>query len=128
MSSQNEQTARRLMLEHFRNPEIIYELCTDDLMVHWASGEQTSPASELVRELTPSSDPRVEIDDCFACGDKAGMRFRVLLDHPSGEHIIKDELLMFRFEGERIAEIWAYWDRSYLQEQRDKLDAKPAQH
>ena len=32
MSSNNVNIARRFMLEHFRNPEIIYKMCTDDLI------------------------------------------------------------------------------------------------
>ena len=110
------------MLEHFRNPAIIYELCTDDFTVHWAWGASTSPASEVVRMLTPPSDPHLEIDDCFASGDRVGMHFRVLLSHPSGKEVVRDELLIFRMEGNRIAEAWAYWDRRYVKEQREALE------
>ncbi len=123
MSSKNEQIVRRLMLEHFKNPTITYEMCTNDLVVHWAAGKSTSPASEAVRILSPPSDPTIEIDDCFASGNKVGMRMRMLIDHPSGNQIVRDELLIFRMEGDRVAEIWAYWDRRYEQEQRDELDA-----
>jgi hypothetical protein len=123
MSSKNEQIVRRFMLEHFKNPTIIYEMCTDDFIVHWAWGKSTSPASEVVRILSPPTDPHLEIDDCFASGNKVGMRFRVLFDHPSGNQVVRDELLIFRMEGDRIAEAWAYWDRRYEHEQRDELDA-----
>ncbi len=123
MSSKNEQIVRRFMLEHFKNPTIIYEMCTDDFVVHWAWGKSTFPASELVRDLSPPTDPHLEIDDCFASGNKVGMRFRVLFDHPSGNQVVRDELLIFRMEGDRIAEAWAYFDRRYEQEQRDELDA-----
>jgi len=122
-SSKNEQIVRRFMLEHFKNPTIIYEMCTDDFIVHWAWGESTYPASELVRMLSPPTDPHLEIDDCFASGDKVGMRFRVLFDHPSGNQVVRYELLIFRMEGDRIAEAWAYWDRRYEQKQRDEFDA-----
>ena len=123
MSSKNEQIARRFMLDHFKNPEIIYEMCTDDFVVHWAWGKSTSPASEVVRILSPPKDPHLEIDDCFASGNKVGMRFRVFRDHPSGNQVVKNELLIFRMEGNRIAEAWVYFDRRYEQEQRDELDA-----
>ncbi|GAF78655.1 unnamed protein product, partial [marine sediment metagenome] len=123
MSSKNEKIVRQFMLEHFKNPTIIYEMCTDDLIVHWAWGDSTYPASEVFRILSPPTDPRLEIDDCFASGNKVGMRFRVLFDHPSGNQVIRDELLIFRMEGDRVAEAWAYFDRRYEQEQRDELDA-----
>ena len=127
MSLKNEQTARRFMLEHFRNPKIIYELCSDDLVVHRAWGKSTTPSSEVVSLLSPPTDPHVIVDDCFASGSKVGMRFRVLFDHPSGNQITRDELLIFRIDGDRIAEIWAYFDRSYEQEQRDNLDSMASQ-
>ena len=111
------------MLEHFKNPKIIYELCTDALVVHWAWGKSTTPASEVVKILSPPRDPRVYIDDCFASGNKVGMRVHVLFDHPSGNQVIRDELLIFRMDGDRIAEIWAYFDRRYEQEQRDNLES-----
>ena len=123
MSSKNEQIARRFMLEHFKNPTIIYEMCTDDFVVHWAWGNSTFPASEVVRLLSPPTDPHLEIDDCFASGNKVGMRFRMLFDHPSGDQVVRDELLIFRMNGDRIAEAWAYFDRRYEQDQRDKLDS-----
>lgn len=122
-SSKNEQIVRRLMLEHFKNPEIIYELCTDDLIVHWAWGASISPASEVVRILSPQTDPHIEIDDTFASGNKVGMRARMFLDHPSGNQVVRNELLIFRMEGNRIAEVWAYFDRRYEQEKWDEFDA-----
>ena len=73
MSSKNEQIVRRFMIEHFKNSTIHYEMCTGDFVVHWAWGKSTSPASEVVRILSPPSDPHLEIDDCFASGNKVGM-------------------------------------------------------
>lgn len=111
------------MDEHFKNPTIIYEMCTNDFVVHWAWGESTSPASEVVRLLSPPSDLHMEIDDCFATGNKVGMRFRVFFDHPSGNQVVRNECMIVRMEGDRIAEAWIYLDRRYEQEQRDELDA-----
>ena len=34
-----------IMVEHFENPDIMYELCTTDAIIHWSWGEQISVRS-----------------------------------------------------------------------------------
>ena len=37
----------------------------------------------------------------------------------NGHDVWRDEVLLFRLEGNLIAEAWAYWDRTYEAEQQE---------
>lgn len=83
--SSNKDIVLRFVEEHFNPPEFAMELCTPDLTVHWAWGVETVGASQVAATLKDLlmvfSDLLVEIEDCFAEGDKVAVRFRLLGTH-----------------------------------------------
>jgi len=116
-------TVFRLVVEHFANPKLIGELCTPGFTVHWAWGMQTEGAAEVESLLAGMQTCRVEVDDIFAEGDRVAVRFRVLFLHElSGKEISRNEIAIFVFDGERIAEAWIYFDRQFENEQREQLN------
>ena len=57
------------------------------------------------------SNPRVVIDDCFAESNKVVMRFRAFFPLEDDGEVIRNEIVTLWFEGEKIAEWWAAFDR-----------------
>ena len=48
------------------------------------------------------------VDDCFATDDRVGMRVRVVFRYKRTAAVAtRHELVIFRLEGDGIAEIWA---------------------
>ena len=117
MPSANVGRVRQFMEDHFRNPSIVFDFCTDDAVLYFAWGESTDGAKAIFDLLSPPSDPEVVIDDCFGDGDRVAMHMRLRFS-VGDKDVWRDELLLFRLEGELIAEIWAYFDRQYESEQR----------
>ena len=66
---------------------------------------------------TSAFNPRVVIDDCFAEGDKVVLRFRAFFPIGTGGKVTRDEISILPFEGDKIAERWAAFDRLSEKEQ-----------
>ena len=115
--------AKRVSIEHFNNPDIIKELCTSDFTLHLSWGAEFKGSSEVIALLQENkSNPRVVIDDCFAENDKVVIRFRAFFPLEEGGEIMRDEISIARFEGEKIAEWWAAFDRQSEKEQGGGID------
>jgi hypothetical protein len=112
------EVAKRVAVEHFNNPNVITELCTPDFIVHFSWGAEFKGNKEVVALLQEyKSNPRVVIDDCFAESNKVVMRFRAFFPLEEGGKVIRNEIAIARFEGDRIAEWWAAFDRQIEKEQ-----------
>ncbi len=57
------------------------------------------------------------IDDCFAESNKVVMRFRAFFPFEKGREVIRNEIAIVRFEGEKIADWWVAFDRQIEKEQ-----------
>lgn len=110
--------AKRVAVEHFNNPDIIKELCTSDFTVHFSWGDEFKGSEEVIALLQEyKSNPRVSIDDCFAESNKVVLRFRAFFPLETDGEVIRNEIAIARFEGEKIAEWWAALDRQSEKEQ-----------
>ena len=118
----------KVMIEHFDNPEILSEYCTPDFIAHWSWGGQNS-LEEVIYWLKKTKEEmigntRVVIDDCFADGEKVAIRFRAFFPHQSGGEVMRNEISILRFEGNKCAECWVAFDRGFEEEQKKALDSK----
>ena len=112
--------ASQFMLDHFAKPEVARDYCLAELVVHFANGGEWRGVDAAVENLTPKGrqeemdwvwPPETIVDDCFATEDRVAMRFHILFRHKkTGAVVIRRELGIFRLEGNRIAEIWVYFD------------------
>ena len=106
------EVAKRVAVEHFNNPDIIKELCTPDFTVHFSWGAEFKGSEEVVALLQEyKANPRVVIDDCFAESNKVVMRFRAFFQLKEDREVTRNEIAIARFEGKKIAEWWAAFDR-----------------
>ncbi|MCK5569244.1 MAG: hypothetical protein KAJ15_05970 [Spirochaetes bacterium] len=64
------------------------------------------------------------IDDCFAESNKVVMRFLAFFPLEKGGEVIRNEISILRFEGEKIAEWWVAFDRQCEKEQEEELRSK----
>lgn len=118
-TSKIKEIAIRAAIEHFSKPNIIKEMCTPDFKVHFSWGAEFKGIDEIMALLEKNvSDPRVLIDDCFAEDDRVVMRFRAVFPLEGGGEAVRNEISILRFEGEKIAEWWAAFDRQSEEEQR----------
>ncbi len=112
------EVAKRVAVEHFNNPDIIKELCTPDFTVHFSWGAEFKGREEVIALIQEyKSNPRVVIDDCFAERNKVVIRFRAFFPFEDGGEVVRNEISIARFEGEKIAEWWAAFDRQSEKEQ-----------
>ncbi len=112
------EVAKRVAVEHFNNPDIIKELCTPDFTIHFSWGDEFKGREEVIALLQEyKSNPRVVIDDCFAENNKVVIRFRAFFPFEDGGEVIRNEIAIVRFEGEKIADWWAAFDRQIEKEQ-----------
>ena len=112
------EVAKRVAVEHFNNPNIIKELCTSDFTVHFSWGAEFKGNEKVIALLQEyKSNPRVVIDECFAESNKVVIRFRAFFQLEEGGEVIRNEIAIARFEGEKIAEWWAAFDRQSEKEQ-----------
>ena len=110
--SRIKELAIRAATEHFNNPDSINQLCTPGFAVHFSWGDEVNGTKDVVALLEKyRSDPRVVIDDCIAEGDKVVLRFRAIFPLDGGGEVVRNEISILRFEGEKIAEWWAAFDR-----------------
>lgn len=110
----------RLVTELFRNPDIIGELCTVDFKAHHLYGDDYM-GPEIIAVLKKNvSDPRIDIEDCFTDGKRVAVRFRASFPHNGGK-VVRNEIAILRFEGEKVAEWWGAYDRKSEEEQRAKM-------
>jgi steroid delta-isomerase-like uncharacterized protein len=129
--SSNKDIVLRFIEEHFKPPEFAMELCTPDLTVHWNWADETAGAAQVATILEDYlkvfSDLCVEVEDCFAEGDKVAVRFRLFGTHsgefrgapPTGKKWSISEVLIFRLDNSRIAEAWVFIDELHRLEQLD---------
>jgi len=129
MAGSSKDIVLRFMEEHFKPPEFAMELCTPDLTVHWNWADETAGAAQVATVLEDYleafSDLCVEVEDCFAEGDKVAVRFRLFGTHsgeyrgaqPTGKKWSISELLIFRLDNGRIAEAWVSIDELHRLEQ-----------
>ena len=111
--------SKKLVTELFRNPDIISELCTANFTAHHLfGGDYTGP--EIISVLKKNiSDPRMDIDDCFTDGERVAVRFRAAFPHDAGE-VVRNEIAIIRFKGDKVAEWWGAYDRKSEEEQREQ--------
>ena len=106
--------AKRAAIEHFTNPDIFKDLCTPDFSVHFSWGEDIKGVDQVIAFLRSFDlNPRVKvvIDDCFAENNKVVLRFRAIFPLEDGREVIRNEISILRFQGEKIAEWWVAFDR-----------------
>ena len=115
--------AKRMTSDVFSNPDVIKELCTPGFTAHHLYSSRENNAEEMIAVLkNRKRDSRVVIDDCFAEDDRVAVRFRAFLTFPleGGGEIVRNEISILRFEGEKIAEWWGAYDRQSEKEQKAK--------
>jgi hypothetical protein len=118
-TSKIKEIAKRAAVEHFSNPDVLKELCTPDMSAQFCWGSDFEGREEIIALLKKYvSDPRVVIDDCFGEHDRVVMRFRAVFPLEEGKEVIRNEISILRFEGEKNAEWWAAFDRQYEEDQR----------
>jgi predicted ester cyclase len=124
MSEENIATSRRLIEEGFNqgNLDIIDGVSTDDFVGHDAlAGDQDREASKqsIGAYRAGFPDIHITIDDIFAADDKVVLRW-------SGQGTFENEMMglqpthqmgdpvrgitIDRYEGDKLAESWTYWD------------------
>ena len=73
---------------------------------------------ELLKKI--KSNPQITINDCFAENDRVAVRFQAAFSLDSGKSkVIRNEIAILRFEGDKMAEWWGAYDRLIEQEQRE---------
>lgn len=88
-----------------------------EFVAHFSWGTDWN-VDEAIENLSGiSHPPEIEIDDCFAVGDKVALRFRALTKHESSGTLIRNENIIGRFKGDRIDEMWIAFDRQNELEQ-----------
>lgn len=103
------------------DPDSMEEVCTDDFVMHDPMGDRGLDGSkEMVREvLDGTPDLEFTVDDLFAAGDRATIRYTLegtnespsyLTDEPTGNHWKSSGISIYRFEGDKIAEQWDAFD------------------
>jgi hypothetical protein len=121
--------AKRLVSEIFSNPDVIKELCTPSFIAHHLYSPRVVKAKELIPVLKKhfKGGLRVVIDDCFAEDDRVAVRFRVFFTPlEGGGEIVRNEIAILRFKGEKVEEWWGAYDRQSEKEQKAKLERKLA--
>lgn len=112
--------ARRIVTAIFGNPDALKELCTPDSIARHSWGAEFKGIDDIIALLKKNvSNPRIVIDDCFAENDRVAVRFRAIFP-PEGEigGVVRNEIAILRFEGEKMAEWWGAYDRKSEEEQR----------
>ncbi len=110
----------QFFLDHFENPRIMRDVCTEQIVVHFSWGVDKD-REETIAMLERAGAPQVEVDDAFSAGDRVALRLHSLFPHPSGTTVRRNENVIMRFEGSKIAEIWVAMDRLHEREQREHL-------
>ncbi len=112
--------AKRIVTALFSNPDALRELCTQDSIARHSYGTEFKGIEAIIALMKKHvSNPRIVIDDCFAENDRVAVRFRAAfpLKGDSGD-VVRNEIAILRFEGEKMAEWWGAYDRQSEQEQR----------
>ena len=117
---ENKRLALRFLEEYYnkQNPDILDELMNENTVFHpnWAPDTILRPNPKNLRERFP--DVAVEIEDCFGEGDRVAVRLRQFGTHRgfykgvsgTGKKFSIEELFLFRFEDNKIAEYWVFLD------------------
>jgi predicted ester cyclase len=100
---------------------ILPEIYTEDAILHTPNGERTGLAAiqetvDGVHRMFP--DHHFKIEDIIVSGDKAAARWSMTATHtapiggiaPTGRPITQNAIVLYRFEGDRIAEQWLQLD------------------
>jgi predicted ester cyclase len=98
------------------------ELFTPGVVGHSGSGKQTGLAEfernvHHVRSMFPNG--RFTVDDVVASGDEAAARWTMTATHtapiagvaPTGKPIVNHAVVFYRFENDKIAELWVQLDQ-----------------
>ncbi|WP_082682138.1 ester cyclase [Haloferax profundi] len=104
-----------------RNPDVIDEYSTDDFVMHDPMGDRGLEGSKEMVQAVLDGTPDLEftVDDLFAAGDRATIRYTLegtnespsyLTDEPTGNHWRSSGISIYRFEGDKIAEQWDAFD------------------
>ena len=105
--------AKRAAIEHFSNPEMLDEVCTPDFTAHFLWGDEIGSTKDAITMLKQYiAHPKVVIHDCFAENDRVTIRFSATFSNQIGAEVTRNEISILRFEGEKIAEWWAAFDRN----------------
>jgi hypothetical protein len=113
-TSRIKEIAKKTVIGLFSNPDILKDLCTPDFSAHHSWGDEYKGVDQVIALLTKYElNPRVKvlIDDCFAENNKVAIRFRAIFPLEIGKEVIRNEIAIVRFQGEKIAEWWAAFDR-----------------
>lgn len=103
----------------------VAEFITPEFKRHDLAGmfpAKKSGSAEAINFLgtlrTAFPDLRFDIQDVFACNDRIAMRFLISGTHkadlfgasPTGLRVVFSGINIYRFEGDKIAEVWQLWD------------------
>lgn len=117
-TSRIKEIAKKAEIGLFTNPDILKDLCTPDISVHFSWGDEYKGVDQVIALLTKYElNPRVKvlIDDCFAENNKVVLRVRSIFPLEDGREVIKNEISIHRFQGEKIAESWVAFDRQSVE-------------
>jgi predicted ester cyclase len=127
---ENKATIRHLLEELDKgNPDIIAELCTADARVYGTGTAEPfllSGVASLVKTYYDAfQDYRHRIEDMIGEGDRVAVRMVISGTHrgefkgmsPTGRHIEYGEILICRFAGGKIVEMWGQEDTLWLMQQ-----------
>jgi steroid delta-isomerase-like uncharacterized protein len=106
-----------------RKSGILPEIYTEDAILHTPNGERTGLAAiqetvDTVHKMFP--DHHFKVEDIIVSGDKAAARWSMTATHtvplggvpPTGKSITQNAIVLYRFEGDRIAEQWLQLDQA----------------
>ena len=112
--------AQLAAIKHFNDPGILKDLCTSEFKAHLLWDFHSEGLQNTINFLLEHQAPaktRVIIDDCFAEGHKVAVRFRAFFPTNTGGEVVRDEIAILHFSGNKISEWWGAFDRQYEKDQ-----------
>ncbi|MBM3811106.1 MAG: ester cyclase [Acidimicrobiia bacterium] len=132
MSTANISTARRLFEQGWggRNLRVFDETCHRTMVNHDPVSPDLKPGLDAVKEnasgyFTAFPDLTFTIEDIIDAGDKVIVRYTGSGTHkgplagvaPTNKRVSAGGITILRFQGDKVAESWAYWDALGLMRQ-----------
>lgn len=120
-----------------RDRDLFRGLHTEDVIVHAPTGDVHGVDALIDVEwshIEAFPDLRYELEDMIEEGDRIATRHRAVGTHegelmgiePTGKQVEFPVMIMFRFEGERVAEAWLNADRLGMLRQLGVLETMTA--
>jgi len=129
----NKETARRFVEEVINQHQLqnLQEFAAPDYINHDAKGQITQGVQNLIGSRTAAPDMHVTILQMLGEGDLVAVQWSASGTHqhpiahldedfagpPTGKTVTLTGVYLFRFDGDKIAEVWNHWDRHHLLEQ-----------